>query len=352
MQKIVAVCKDTGGFNAIFPVIELLKDLYQIHWIAQADGRAKDMLKERGCEFKIYNSSAIDTKDVVALVSSTCSLAGQLMTPDFKKTCPVILVQDQWTAGINDVWTDSTSRPNYVLVNDWLDKDIFLSSWPEFRDNQVIVTGYPALDKYASVELKTVRGRTRKTLGIEDSWKVVLFSGQWWHSGHALNEVVQSLNYLRLPVCLIARPHPAMKDNSPEEVSVWENALQQFKFGKLISDSSVCNISDVIAASDLVVSMFSTTLMEAAVLRIPNIAVLYPGHGLKLYKEVANTEEYPLVELGCCLEARDRDKLCELISLVLSFRINIRTNQERVFKLDGKNSTRAAQFIDSVISKI
>lgn len=349
MGVILAVCKDVGGTNALLPVMNLLKKNHQIRWIAQDNGRGRDVLNGLGQSFELYSSLNQVSKDgVVAVVSSMCSTAGQDLARRFKGSCPVITIQDLWTAGLYDVWTDPKYRSDYILVNDELDKMFVLQAWLNFCADRVIITGYPALDKYANFDIQSAKTKVKNLLSLVNNKPIILFAGQWWQTGHAITELVHVLNELRQDVYLIARLHPAMKDNTPEEVPLWEQALAEFNSGTLV-DSSSCGISDVIAVSDLVLSMYSTTLTEAAILRLPNIAILYPDHGLKVYIETAKSDNYPMVSLGCTAKAGNYEELRKLVHTALTSDLGLRSAQEKVFNLDGNNASRAAEFISSLI---
>lgn len=348
-ERIVFVCRDVGGANALLPVADLLNKKNQIRWLVQEDGRGKDVLKNLGRDFEIYSFSGQASKDnIAAVVSSMCSKAGQDLARHFKGFCPIIAIQDQWTAGLNDIWTDPCCRPDYILVNDRLDRNFVLKTWPGYGENRVVITGYPALDKYVNLDINGIKTSVKKRLSLIENKPIVLFAGQWWQTGHAITELIKALNDLRLDIYLIARPHPAMKDNTPEELPLWNDALANFKSGTLVDSSSV-GISDVIAVSDLVLSMYSTTLNEAAILRLPNIAILYPGYGLKVYQDVSKLYEYPMVSLGCTAKAQNREELKRLVRTALTGDLGLRSAQEETFHLDGKNALRAAEFILSLL---
>ncbi|MBI2064470.1 MAG: CDP-glycerol glycerophosphotransferase family protein [Candidatus Yanofskybacteria bacterium] len=355
MGVILAVCKDVGGANALLPVMDLLKKNHRIRWIAQDNGRGKDILRNSGYDFDIFSSNddAIDKiisrypGGVDLVVSSMCSTVGQEIARLFRGTCPIVVIQDQWTNGLSDVWIDQEYRPDLVLVNDELDRNFVLRAWPDFCGN-IFVTGYPALDKYARLDVQGTKVRVKYALSLSENKPVVMFAGQWWQTGHAVGEAVHALNQLGQDVYFIARPHPAMKDNTPEEVPLWERALTEFRAGTLV-DSSSFGISDVLATSDVVLSMFSTTLNEAAILRLPNIAILYPDHGLKVYTDVTKTDEYPLISLGCTARAGNREELISLLDKALNSDLGLRDAQEKAFSLDGRNSIRAKNIISGLI---
>lgn len=348
MGSIIAVCKDVGGANSILPVVDLLKTKNQIKWIAQADGRGREILQKINCDFKVYFSGIPKSEKIDAVISSMCSTAGQEIARGFKGFCPIITIQDYWANGLYNVWTDPEFRPDYVLVNDELDKNFVLQAWSDFDPSHIVITGYPALDRYVNIDVQWVKMAVKNKLHLSEDKPVVLFTGQWWQTGHAINELVRALNELRRDVYLIARPHPAMKDRAPEEVVLWEQALAKFQSG-IIVESSDCDISEVVSASDLVISMYSATLNEAATLRLPNIAILYPDHGLKVYIEVTKSDQYPMVALGCTAKAGNYGELFNLVKTALTSGLDLRSAQEKVFNLDGNNSLRAANFISSLI---
>lgn len=83
--EILAACKDVGGANVLLPIMDLLKKSYQIRWIAQDNGRGKDVLKGLGCEFELFSLvENISQSNVMALISSMCSTAGQALISKFK----------------------------------------------------------------------------------------------------------------------------------------------------------------------------------------------------------------------------------------------------------------------------
>lgn len=351
MGSIWAVCRDVGGTNALIPVMDLLKTKYKIRWIAQENGRGKEVLESLGYNFDIFSYDRLfqDKNTPNLVVSSMCSDAGHSLARFLKGICPIVAIQDQWTAGLNDVWINEEYQPDFVLVNDEFDKSLVLKAWFGINPHSIVVTGYPALDKYARFEIQAIKTRVRTKLLLIDDKPVVLFAGQWQQTGHALGELVRALNEIGREVYLVARIHPAMKDNAPEELPLWERALAEFHSGVVV-DSSYLDISDVLAASDAVLSMYSTILTEAAVLKLPNIAILYPGYGQKVYRETAKLEEYPMVSSGCTAMARDYAELRDLVYRALSSGLGLCAAQEKTFRLDGKNAERAADFISRLIA--
>ena len=104
-------------------------------------------------------------------------------------------------------------------------------------------------------------------------------------------------------------------------------------------------MASLIAASSVVLASYSTVLVEAAALRKSAIAVLYPDTA-EMYRELAGMWEFPLVSLGCCAKATNREELCYLLQSAFGGDLGLRENQEKIFRLDGQNARRVANFID------
>jgi CDP-glycerol glycerophosphotransferase (TagB/SpsB family) len=278
---------------------------------------------------------------------------GRDLVPLLRGKATIIALQDFWGARLWTDWADQKFRPDFICVNDLVGKSIILDAWPGFGGEQVVITGYPALDVYAGFDQEVAVAKVRSILSLPDNKPIILFGGQLQQSGEALSELVAALNEIGRNVCLIPRVHPRMKDNAPEEVPKWKEALLSFRKGHVIEDSSACDPQLLIAASDIVVSMFSSMLVEAAVLRKPNISLLYPEVGMAQWlKETGGgMKEFPLTELGCSVKAANRRKLKLALQFMLDshFDPGLKAAQERSFKVDGQNAERVAAFIRNLL---
>lgn len=238
-------------------------------------------------------------------------------------------------------------------MNDEVGADIVCDAWSGFPAGNIRVTGYPALDRFADYDITQSAAKTREKLGLGEAKPVVLFGGQVSRGGEMLSEVLATLNDIGKSVYLLPYRHPRMADDAPEQVKVWESALSGFKSGVVIAGLSVCEKDSFIAAADVVVSAFSTILVEASVLRKQNISVLYPDIGMaEFIRETGGgMTESPIVSLGCSSKAEDRNGLRGLLeaSLAGDLRKAQTILQERFFLLDGKNAERVAKLACSFI---
>ena len=120
----------------------------------------------------------------------------------------------------------------------------------------------------------------------------------------------------------------------------------------MIADSSACTTPSLIRASTVVVSDFSTTLLEAILVRKPNISAWTDSVRQAYQEEFGFVKhlmpEPPFVTLGCSAKATNRVVLGQYISDALNGKLELITAQEKYFPLDGKNAKRAARFISSL----
>ncbi len=351
MAHVWAVCKDPGGTNGVLPVVRVLRE--RGHMVSLiANGKAVELLNHKEGVMP-YKTAEEVLKDFVgypdALITSMCSQGGvgRDLIPWLRGRVPTVALQDFWGGTLWDEF--AKVRPDYITTNDQVGKEIIQTAWPDFNPDHIKITGFPALDKYKSVDVGAVTEQVRAALGLNENKPIILVGGQSEFSGQMLKEVIACLNTIGQNVYLIPRAHPRMKDNWPEEVAPWQEAMEQFRAGTLIRDSSACDTPSVIACSSLVISMYSTIQIEAAVLRKPTISVWYPEME-QLWYQSTNEKmgEFPLVRLGCAAKAENREALCELLRQALSGDLGLLANQEQNFQLDGKNAERVADFVESL----
>ncbi|MDP3696591.1 MAG: CDP-glycerol glycerophosphotransferase family protein [Candidatus Taylorbacteria bacterium] len=329
------------------------KNDFEVQCFADAGGRGADILKKYGFEVELADSieglTATIDSDVVAVFSTHCSVLGRDVVNYLKNTRPTFVLQDAW-GGMQYIWSHDMVKPRFVFVNDQIDANTVSALWPDFLRSSIIISGYPALDSYFNFDVTGKRAKVFEKLGLNEDKPVILLAGQWWHSGELAAETVAVLNELGQDVYFIPRVHPAMKDNTPEELPVWNQALADFRSGTLLADTSSYNIQEVLAAASIVVSMYSTTLMEAAVLRKQNISVLYPNTSMASYHKVTNSKQLPpLVQLRCSSLATNREELKYLIKMSLSGNLGLEATQKICFKVDGQNAKRVADFAMNII---
>lgn len=349
------MCKDPGGTNGVLPVFEAWVRTGGIG-VLIANGKATELLPSGALPFRWYPtppSALTDFPRPAALVTSMCGDGGigRNLVSCYRGVCPTIALQDFWGGQLCTSWAAPEHRPDVIVVNDPVGAHVVRRAWRDMDPAHIVTIGYPALDRFAIAPQRTdaTREATRRALGVEMDEHLVLVCGQLAHSGMLLSDVVGALAAIGTPATIIPRAHPRMVNDAPMEAQRWEHAIAACRGIRCITETSQVSTDTLVGVATVVVSMYSTVLIEAATLRTPAIAVLYPDAGMAEFRQSTGDlmPELPIVELGACAKATDRASL--IAALIATFdgslATQLRPAQERAFTLDGKNATRIAAFI-------
>ncbi len=357
-MEIWAVFKDPGGINSIVPVIELIKKQRpEIETLLIANGRAISLLPGKiGPLFLAHSVSDLNgLKRPDILLTSMCSFGGvgRDLVPIIRNgDITSVAVQDYWGSGLEASWADPIYRPSFICVGDAYAASLVQKAWSDVASERIKITGFPVMDQYALINTTELGRQVRNRFNIPETRKVVLFVGDCLPKiGYLLSEVIKTLNNIGQQICLITRQHPRMVTEVPEEVPIWNETLKSFRNGQLIDNSYFFSISAIIAASDLVIGLFSTTLGEAAALRKNSIALLYPHVMEKSKYYFKQLDMPPVVTLGCSIPVKNQSELEAMIRKALTSGLGLRENQERHFRPDGRNAQRVADVVIECLDK-
>ena len=181
---------------------------------------------------------------------------------------------------------------------------------------------------------------------------VILIGGQGEGTALMLSEVVAALNELRKDCYVVVRPHPRTKDDHMAEMAPIQRAIAQLKIGTPVFDFfGKTDTQSLLASADCVLSMYSTVLIEAAILQKQNIAVLYPDEGKRVWDNANNgkVKDFPLVDLGATAKATNRSELIQCIRCAFDDSLGLYAAQRKHFAQDGTNARRIADFICSLL---
>lgn len=358
---IPAVVKDPGGTNGVLPVTRVLRESFGYDVRLIANGSAVNILSQTQENYEVLCSAEEVYRrypSPKAMLTSMCSAGGvgRDLVPILRGLCPTIAFHDYWGGYLFTDWRDPKYRPDFFVVNDQLDANIVMRAWPDYGEDQLVVTGYPMFDQYAAkYDMATLLDEVSDKLGIEAASKPIVLFPCGLHKGASifLTEVIEVLNELGQDIFFFPRCHPRMAKNAPEEVGLWASALQKFRGGTLVADSLACTTPNMIRASSVVLSDYSTTLLEAILVRKPNISICYleevqNDYRVAVGKSIDLMPDPPFVTLGCSAKAKDRICLGQQILDALNGNLGLSDAQEKHFPLDGKNAERAAKFIRSV----
>lgn len=356
-MDVLAVVKDPGGINAVLPVgAELRKSSASVQVVA--NGKAVELLPAMNVEHVAESSAeAVIQKfgEPKILLTSMCSDGGvgRDLVPLLHGKSVTVAVQDFWGARLWTEWADPKFRPDHLIVPDSGAKDIVHTAWPDFDPEHIHALGWVAFDKYVDMYPKRaqIAADTRRVLGIADSKPILLFCGGGDETGMLLDSLVSALNDVPTDFYVMARPHPRTKNNYPNEMIPWQEALANLKRGTLVVDFfGQTDGPSLIAAADVVVADFSTMLIEAAMLRKPAISLWYPEVQRFWNREIGGRAPmFPLISMGCALCVQSPQYLADVIANALNGHVTIKENQESMFPNTEKSASRAAEFIRSLL---
>lgn len=351
MPTIWAVCKDPGGTQNLLPLIPCLRQRgHQVRTFLHEGGKGASVLETAKEPFESASSAEVLIERFGypdLLVTSMCSGGGigrDLIALLKRATKPTSALQDFWGARIGTDFADQKYHPDLICVNDEVGAQIIRSVWG--NDQSIVATGYPRLDTLANFDKKAAAKRGREFLGIKDELLIVFYPGQIWNAGRTLHQIANTLATLGGEYHLVVSKHGRMTEETvPDEVRIWETAKGLYPI-QILTDFS--RVNDVIASSAVVVGQYATSQVDAAMMGVPVISVLYPEYGAaEFQKETGGVmEEFPLVSLGCSAKAEGSAKLYHLLETVLiGHSLGLEEHQAKTFRLDGKNAERTTQAI-------
>lgn len=375
----LAVCKNPGGTNGLLPVVKKLRKNHQVRLLANVN--AVTQLFNAHEAFEFYPSA----EEVLAnypcpdfLVTSMCDAdeggIGRALIPLLRGHCPIFGLQDYWGGTLTVEWADPAYRPNYIFVNDLVGTKIVLKAWPDFTKDMVIETGFPMMDQYANIgsgDQRRARDEINAKLNVDDKTKIIFFPcGIMIGASQLLNEVLEAIKILaktdsqKKSLRFIPRAHPRLNLIAPNESKPWDEILSQFSQeypNMVVADQSIVrgDINWLLMASDVVISDYSTTLLQAGILGgklagKANISVCYLETVAKQFNEALGglADEPPFVTLGCTLRAENLQDLADKLYLSLNSAETVTklySNQQKFLRADGQNAQRVADFIKNLL---
>lgn len=253
------------------------------------------------------------------------------------------------------VWQHGTPTKHSLHAFLPFEGDCF-AAWGEFTRNVLVkggmdegkiqVTGYPPLDKLAETQAKA--GRVRMELGLDSSKSLVVFTVQ--NPGGAGNRPSRrELKEAVAEVCLAVRKYPDREliyqvhpGQEPLEVEdiLRENGLRArvMKYG---------DTEALMAASELVITFFSTTAIDALAMD-KNLLLI----------NISDEEDFlPFVKMGAAFGAYRREEIGMRIEEIFSG-FSPGDDKRRgaleyvAYKKDGQNTQRAVELIKRCLLQI
>lgn len=364
MARIIAACKDAGGTNGMLPVAHELRAMgHTVVFLAHRGSPAEEIIRNAG-ENPLVFASAIGylntygLPDVLVTDMSAKGGVGWDLALDMRQDARLsFALQDVWGGGLLNEWADPRRRPSSIIVGDNIGAEAVKKAWPEYDRSHICVSGFPALDEYARSEGIFAEGeRMKKEHGI--AYVPSVFYAGSTFNGRGLKILTEAVQRTGRRVDLIVRPHQEMQKYEPDEALMWEDAKKRYE--KLGAGYKVVeprrrewSTPALIAAADVTVSVYSMVLLEAVMLRKPNITLWTP----EVREAFMSAErgfgglltEFPPAAFNCTAEAKSVEELANLLALAFAGEMNLSAAQALYYPADGRNSRRAAEFIHARI---
>jgi hypothetical protein len=253
-------------------------------------------------------------------------VTGQLLvTAAHEQGTRVLCVQDGMAADVPGWWF---RRADFTAANGVFFRDLLVREGAD--PSSVTVTGQPRYDALFREAAELDPATARKNLGVGSGGPVVLFALQDTHDARYVAAIVNAL--MSIPeIRVVIRPHPW---HSGE---VFQN-LESTYAGR-VSVARERTLLDCLLGADLVVSQYSTMLVEAAALRIPGVAVSLSG----------SPDPIDLSKHGVAAGATDLEGFVAIVRRILGARPDlsaVRSEAEHlVGPWDGESTMRVAQLV-------
>jgi len=367
--RIIVVCGDPGGANALVPVIKQLHSEKKWDVLVFAYLHARDIMENNSILFSMVDDKItlpdiekILNENYPAILITGTSFNGVDLEIKFIRVAQKLAIP---TLAILDFWSNYSLRfcdrqegllyiPDKIAIMDEI-------AWSEmiaegFQPNALIVTGQPAFDGLAEFKLNFDAGKRRKIrhfFKIHASELMVVFVSQPFSSvcgedesnprfpGYTEKTVLISLittlemlsQDCKRDIALIIRPHPSEKPDSYDKIT--SNVIR-------IIASPDGDPREIMMASDLVVGMNTELLVEACYLGCM-VASLQPGLRFK--------DVLPTNRSGCSIPVYSEEKIADAIRMMLMHpekMVEMRRKLDH-FKHDGHATVRVVNSINQMI---
>lgn len=295
--RIVAVCGDPGGANAVSPVIALLREEGKVSVDAYAYLQAVELWSGRGIKFEAIPGDASDDaiRSRLSQPRADLLLAGTSVNRFELEKRFVAIAREQGipSLGVLDFWSNYALRfndqagrlrylPDRVAVMDALARDEMTGAGMPAAS--IVITGHPGLDgldAFRQAFSSDRRDAIRQSLGVTGAGRLILYASQPptfseqddavpppWHDRlrtvRVLLDAMAGDRSARRGATLLIRPHP--RENSGIYRGLRDDAVRVVVSGE-------GDTRELALSADAVVGMNTMFLVEARHLGRPTLSV-------------------------------------------------------------------------------
>jgi hypothetical protein len=197
-------------------------------------------------------------------------------------------------------------------------------------ESHVRLTGNPAFDRLAAVT-PSAGASLRRRIGLDDDGSLVVFTAEE-DEAPALAALAAAIDVAVPHARLAVRRHPNFRHAGPDEY------LGALKSRVTLLDDDP--LDAVLTAADVVLSVSSTTCIEAILLGRPLIQL---GPGTRMYDTaLLNVEDLPLYRYGASLLAVDAASLGDAVKRAVLDAPAVTARARELFVAPGDSARRVA----------
>lgn len=348
--ELLVLGRDPGGMVSLIPVLEELAKT-GCCMRALVDGRAEQNLRARfsvvdetPAESPLLASDAFGTPNAILAAISVSGGIEQFASSTYPEV-PLVMIEDFYRATFEYLrWArdHGVAYPAALCVLDEMAKKLLVREFPAIAD-RITVTGSPAFDRLATEPTEEIAVRVRERLQIPSGVPFVSFMSAL-QDAEEIPLLAEALDALERPLAISVRKHP--RDNTP--IADYERAFRRGEL--LVPETASLTTDEVGAASDLVITSWSTEGLKAIYRRKPSIHYI----DASLPNIPANLEvPVPQEGLGASLGATHKEQLPALISQALdpesALRRDLDASMLRWYPVDGKNAQRVSAIVKRFI---
>jgi len=298
LPRIVTICGDPGGANAVAPVIELLRAEGKVSVTALAYLQAVTLWSERGIQFDTIKGEAGDN-DILKLLNepkadllltgtsvNRFELEKRFIEAARQLDIPSLSVLDFWSnyaLRFSDKAGNLCYLPDWIAVMDALARDEMVAAG--IAGSSIVITGHPALDsleKHRHAFTQERKAAVRQDFGVATDGWLVLYASQppiffeqddsvpppWLDRLRTVNALLEPLASLAKErgksATLLIRPHPR------ESGEIYRDLAHDTV---RIVVSGEGGSRDLALAADVVVGMNTMFLVESRSLGCPTLSI-------------------------------------------------------------------------------
>lgn len=364
-KRIAAIFADMGTFNCFYtPITMLQKQNIEVTMFVDPDGTAKKAFAKAGVS--VQETTDVDVSDFDLVL---CGTNGKAMT--LQRNVTIAVKKEQKKRSIEIVWCgdfylSGCEKKVRDLKPDWLTqiddsaRELAVEIRRDIPADRIVTLGNSSFDGLARAYSmrEEIRTRVRKTLGLNPSKKLLLFSASAMDQfdRKEMYETLDAIfNYCKKnkSIVLVVSFHPADPYKAQLEDSVREMSNESVMVSDRITDNPLENL----AAADAVIVQYSTEGAKACLVT-PTAFVLLPS--MRAYQKTRggswHNKFFPPIQHGAAEGIWDKREIAPTIDRMLygepDYYEALEEARKKHFKflLDGCSTKRFINFIEQLLT--